>query len=337
MNIRRLSFYLCVTTVLCSLVTQNSLKAEISPLSDSSDPNNETVEPNNQIRSIAQAITVKVMAGNLWGSGIIINRQGNVYTVLTNAHVARLGQTFDIQAPDGRVYRAKLQKSSDRDEEDLAILTFTSSNRYRVANLVVSPNTNSLVFAAGFPAKYNNPSGSDLVVTQGKVTTLLPQSMKGGYQLGYTNDIYKGMSGGPLINQLGEVIAVNGKHKHPLWGNTYIYQDGSTPDAMSRKSMDYLSWGIPISSVSKKFPQLVHLGSSQSRQTVESPDLTFRSNQNFRAFRSESNFSDPEVITTDLSVKDTKCQDNLPNNSFNRGNNPPNRQLQSQNSPRRAW
>ncbi|PSB00763.1 S1 family peptidase [Merismopedia glauca] len=339
MNIRRLGFYLCLTTCLSGLVTE-TVKAENYPLSNPITPNIEPVSTPSQIRSVAQAITVKVMAGNLWGSGIIIKRENNVYTVLTNAHVARLGKTFKIQAPDGRVYTARLQKSDDVSGEDLAILTFTSRDRYQVANLVISPrsSTNNLVFAAGFPATSNKFSGSDLVVTNGKITTLLPQSMRGGYQLGYTNDIYKGMSGGPLLNQLGEVIAVNGKHKFPLWGNTYIYQDGSTPDEISRKSMDRLSWGIPISSVSQRFPQFVRPNDSKSYESVENPELSFRSNQNFHAFKSESNLpNQSEALITDDSANDTKCQNNQLNYSFNRGYNPSNRQLQSPTRPRRAW
>jgi S1-C subfamily serine protease len=329
MNVYRLSFFICIASCLGLSAVPNSLKAETSPLSDPIVPDTQTVAPSSQVRSIARAITVKVMAGNLWGSGIIVNRQNDVYTVLTNAHVARLGKSFQIKTSDGRVYTARLQKSNDGNDEDLAILTFASNSRYRVANLVISSysNPNSLVFAAGFPAQGDRFSGENLVITQGKIATLLPQSMKGGYQLGYTNDIYKGMSGGALLNQSGEVIAVNGKHKHPLWGNTYIYQDGSSPDERSRKKMDDLSWGIPISSVSRRFPQLIRAVTSESQEIVPNSD------RNFNTFESNSR----EVQTSNLSVDGTQCQGDSEKHSINGDSNRTNRQLQSQNRPRRAW
>lgn len=284
MNVRRLGFCLCLTTSLPWLMIQ-SLKAEEFPLSDPTPTNAESIATPSQIQSIARAITVKVLVGNFWGSGIIVRRQNNIYTVLTNAHVAALGESYRIQTPDGRIYSARVQATDDLEGEDLAALSFTSSNSYQVATLAIPSgyNRDSLVFAAGFPAKSQFYSRPGLTITNGKISTLLERSMKGGYQLGYTNDIYKGMSGGPLLNELGEVIAVNGKHKFPLWGNTYFFKDGSTPDEISRRSMDYLSWGIPMSSVSQKLPQLIHPKTSQlprsgalrSPQTLEDEALGF--------------------------------------------------------------
>ena len=37
----------------------------------------------------AEAITVKIIAEDSWGTGILINKEDNIYTVLTNAHVVR--------------------------------------------------------------------------------------------------------------------------------------------------------------------------------------------------------------------------------------------------------
>jgi hypothetical protein len=321
MSVPRLSVYLCLTSCLWGLETV-SIKAETpappQPISNSQ-----------QIRSIARGITVKVMAGNLWGSGIIVKQEKGVYTILTNAHVARRAKTFKIQAPDGRVYQGRLLKSNDATEEDLAILTFTSPKQYRVARLVLSANSadRTSVFAAGFPAKSNRSSESGLVLTEGKITTLLPQSMKGGYQLGYTNDIYKGMSGGPLLNRLGEVIAVNGKHKFPLWGNTYIYQDGSTPDRASRQKMNYLSWGIPMQRVERKFPHLAYATSSNSTASAEVGKLP----QTIAPQASESGFTESsELFSEQLPHERHNCQDRA-SDRFNAGENAPTIR------PRKAW
>ena len=63
-----------------------------------------------QLRQLAQSITVKVIAGEGWGSGILIHRQGQVYTVLTNRHVleAGNGNVYKIQTPNGQTYPANL-------------------------------------------------------------------------------------------------------------------------------------------------------------------------------------------------------------------------------------
>ncbi len=40
-----------------------------------------------QIKQLAQSITVKIVSGDNGGSGILIKKEGQVYTVLTNRHV----------------------------------------------------------------------------------------------------------------------------------------------------------------------------------------------------------------------------------------------------------
>jgi serine protease DegQ len=209
-----------------------------------------------QLQHLAQSITVKVVAGGFLGSGILIKEQGSVYTVVTNAHVLISGDPpYRIQTPDGRVYKAKLLNQAQTldanslKSKDLAILQFYSpSTRYAVASLgsASSLSVGNQVFAAGFPFNVEGTEDVGFVFKAGKVSWVLDKALEGGYRIGYTNDIQKGMSGGPLLNEQGKVVAINGIHAEPLWGEPYTYQDGTEPEPSLRKRMSQYSWGIPI-------------------------------------------------------------------------------------------
>ena len=106
-----------------------------------------------QLQQRARSITVKVISENSWGSGIAIQRQGEVYTVLTNQHVLTPGKRHRIQTADGRIYSANLLRSI-RSDDDLGLVQFRSPDVvYAVALLKNSPRlaVGDKVFAAGFP------------------------------------------------------------------------------------------------------------------------------------------------------------------------------------------
>jgi serine protease DegQ len=208
-----------------------------------------------QVQKLAAAITVKILSGDFLGSGILVRQDGKVYTVLTNAHVLRASQPpYRIQLSDGRVYTAsfpveRLHVKSLPQGADLALLEFRSPNRkYQVASLGTSSNLNigHEVFAAGFPVDGEGLVGKGVSFKVGEISLVLDKALEGGYRIGYTNDIQKGMSGGPLLNSAGEVVAINGMHAVPLWGNPYVYQDGTEPDSGLRQQMERYSWGIPM-------------------------------------------------------------------------------------------
>jgi serine protease DegQ len=206
------------------------------------------------VRETAREITVKIISeGESIGSGVLLDRQDTTYTVLTNDHVLRSANPpYQIKTCDDRIYTATVKlRQAALNNNDLAILELKNVPiDYQIARFdrVVKPEEE--VFAAGFPLNYNsvNPSKNAIFTFhQGKIFLKLPKAMEGGYQIGYTNEIEKGMSGGPLLNRNGAVVAINGMHAEPLWGDPYIYKDGSRPDATLKLSQ--YSWGIPITSV----------------------------------------------------------------------------------------
>jgi S1-C subfamily serine protease len=195
----------------------------------------------------AQSITVKVLSADFLGSGILLKKQGLIYTVLTNTHVLQAGDPpYRIQAPDGSIYAANLLKIQAFGKNDLALLQFQGiDTRYAVASLGSSPVVGDEVFATGFPAAEEGQVKS-FALTTGKVVLVLPKPLEGGYQLGYTNNLEKGMSGGPLLNRRGEVVGVNGMQAYPLWDAPSVFQDGMEADEQLHKMIIRLSWAVPI-------------------------------------------------------------------------------------------
>ncbi len=76
------------------------------------------------------------------GSGSIIERNGNIYQVLTNWHVvsepAANVKDYTIQTSDGKLH--KVTKIQRLNGADLAIIYFRSNNNYPVATLGDSRN-----------------------------------------------------------------------------------------------------------------------------------------------------------------------------------------------------
>ncbi|OCR02960.1 hypothetical protein BCD67_08275 [Oscillatoriales cyanobacterium USR001] len=197
----------------------------------------------------ARSITVKVISsGGFLGSGILTYKRDRVYRVLTNDHVLKLGNApYQVQTSDGKTYEAKkIEPSTSSQGNDLGLLEFNAPDiDYRVAKLGQTPAPETHVRAAGFPFSRQGFK-DDFVMLPGQVKWVLDKALEGGYKIGYSNEVEKGMSGGPLLNLAGELVGINGVHAHPIWGDPYLFQDGSQPSESERERMSEYSWGIPV-------------------------------------------------------------------------------------------
>jgi S1-C subfamily serine protease len=190
-----------------------------------------------------------VKVGPNSGSGVLIQRQGQTYTVLTNRHVIRAGAApYVIQTPGGRSHPAIFLKKINFRDNDLALLQFRSSESLAIATFGRSDRlrNQSPVISAGFPIADNPGRIRGFLVTQGHISLIPEKAFQGGYQLGYTNLVYQGMSGGPVLNLHGEVVGINSLHAYPLWGDPYVFQDGSKPQPEQRSIIVQSSWAVPI-------------------------------------------------------------------------------------------
>ena len=215
---------------------------------------------------IANQVTVRILSKESSGSGVIISRQGQTYTVLTNEHVLENARDKDyrILTVDGLIHSSVLVKEVMFAGADLAIVKFNTNtnNNYQVVALGDSSSLSldDPVYAAGFP-NYYFPKDSNTVeatynwgrrafrLTVGDVGMLPLKSLREGYGLGYTNEVVDGMSGGPVLNQKGELVGINGKLKYSLQGEGgYLFTDGTKPSQHLFEQMQSLSWAIPSSS-----------------------------------------------------------------------------------------
>lgn len=212
-----------------------------------------------QVKYHARQVTVRVKVGDNSGSGVLIGKENNRYQIITNHHVilSATEESYQVETPDGETYPAKVVEEIDFSGKDLAVLEFRASNReYKIAPFGNSQNlqVGETVIAAGFPFKnFSQPTEEALTINQGKISLFPSQALAEGYQIGYTNAIQKGMSGGPLLNLKGELIAINGMHAYPLWGDPYVYENGAKPSEVVREKMRKFSWAIPIKQVKTMF------------------------------------------------------------------------------------
>ncbi|TAF07631.1 MAG: serine protease [Nostocales cyanobacterium] len=201
----------------------------------------------------AATITVKVLSTEFLGSGILLKHKDNIYTVLTNAHVLAADEPpYKIITPDGKVYKARVSKTQKLEKYDLATLEFSSKENYAVAVMGEKTKTGDEVFVVGFPINQENSNVKEITLTTGKIALVLEKALEGGYQIGYTNQLDKGMSGGPLLNKQGELVGVNGMHAFPIWDNPSTYIDGTPTTETLHQQIVRLSWAVPIEKLNIK-------------------------------------------------------------------------------------
>jgi tetratricopeptide (TPR) repeat protein len=168
-----------------------------------------------QVAKIAQAITVRI-EGATQGSGSLIKRDGNRYTVLTTWHVVsgqRLGEELDIYTPDGQRHRVEQGSIKRLDEVDLAVMNFTTLNSYEVASIgdVKSVRSGSNIYVSGFPLPTSAVPRRLFRFLDGKVIANAAVAIPNGYQLLYSNPTLPGMSGGAVLNDQGQVVGIHGQ------------------------------------------------------------------------------------------------------------------------------
>ena len=164
-----------------------------------------------KINNIAENITVKITGyGN--GSGVIFEKAGNVYSVITNKHVVPRDANYEILTYDGTKHQ--VTSRIEIPNLDLAIVKFQSNKNYQLAKIEDSDNLNRLqiIYVAGFPGEQTH-----MDIISGEIRSIAERNQsQQGYALTYTNQTLPGSSGGAVLDEKGNLIAINGQGKRDL-------------------------------------------------------------------------------------------------------------------------
>ncbi|MDB9483777.1 GUN4 domain-containing protein, partial [Dolichospermum circinale CS-537/05] len=253
-----------------------------------------------EVNDIAKPITVMIGGLDGKGSGVIIAKNGNTYTVLTANHVVKKAGygLYEIITYDGQKYQME-NKAQILGKLDLALVRFTSSKNYPLAKIADSRTVKqgATVYISGFPipSETNNQQRihffiSSQITAKGNGENL-------GYDLFFNGNPRPGISGGPILNDQGEVIGIYGKAEF-----------GRSESALARDGVQ----GIPT----EKFPNLISniqnniQNNTQANTPRNNPSPTNEPTpvifQNLEALLKAGKWRDADLETWELMLKLTK-------------------------------
>lgn len=169
-----------------------------------------------QIAEIAAPITVQINSALGDGSGVIIARQDDIYTVLTVNHVVKVPDVaYNIRTHDGQSHPVtsvtRLQTTGD--EPDLAVVRFESTQEYPIATLGDSEQVviGVQIYVYAYPATGGLTGAAREPELSPGLVTSRPKNRPEGYNLRYQAVTWSGMSGGPVFDSQGRVVGLHGQ------------------------------------------------------------------------------------------------------------------------------
>ena len=191
----------------------------------------ESIEKNKfyQISSLARSTAVEIILPLKFGfgSGVIIEKKGSQYTVLTAMHLFEdidLEIPFTIRTADYSLYKVNKENIKQIENLDLAIFTFKTDKEYKTANFsnISLLKKDDVLFSSGFV-------DNNFYFKKGELVASSNVKVKDGNQLIYTSKVVPGMSGGGIFDNYGKLVGIN------TMSNSKSFQD---------KSFSY-SLGVP--------------------------------------------------------------------------------------------
>ena len=225
----------------------------------------------NPAEEIARKSTVLIaVPDGGYGSGVIIRSQDKYY-VLTTKHVVAIlpgpQNQYEIKSYDGNVYLTITAKDYDQlvadtfGDIDLALieLPIQKKENYTPAKLSRGLSESISVLVSGWQECQPKPqydltkgtilkklsSEKDISQLSDKDDPLYIQDQdknyKNGYRVKYTNSTLSGMSGGPVFNENGSIVAIHG-----MPGAEGKERTDQKCQSINNPNLGN-NWGIPIS------------------------------------------------------------------------------------------
>jgi tetratricopeptide (TPR) repeat protein/S1-C subfamily serine protease len=227
-----------------------------------------------EIEEIAKLASVEMLTGS--GSGVIVHRQGNLHTLITNRHVvcgagncdeSRLVTTYRFSTADGQVHQVSKKAvqflwDPAGNYLDLVIVQFRSNRSYPVAQ-VADPDSfkvDDTVHTTGFSKEQG------WLFSSGQANAVVNRRLvgdRGGYTVIYDAETLPGMSGGGAFDQHGRLVAIHGQGDR-VTENTQVEMDALIPEYSGIGRKIGINRGIPVRWVVQSLSKLgISLGNKQ--------------------------------------------------------------------------
>jgi hypothetical protein len=164
-----------------------------------------------EIAAKAKEFTIQI-DGEEAGTGVIIDRNGDTYTVITCWHVVEIPGNYQIVTSDDRKHNINYQQIKHQSGVDLAVLEFTSDQNYSVAEIGDSQqiHESTSIYIAGYPDPIPGIPVRRYDFGGAEINSLLTQSEK-GYAIVHNKPGTPANSGGPILDSNARLIGINGQ------------------------------------------------------------------------------------------------------------------------------
>jgi serine protease Do len=231
-----------------------------------------------EVGAIAKKTVVRIESSDgTFGSGVIIGRTErgtkNIYTVLTAGHVVNCPSCkYQVITPiplDRSSEKRRIKLDLDMQNQfqklpdvDLAMVSFESTNTFTIGTIGNSEDVDegSPVYVAGFPKPGKAIKRIVFQFTGGMISSRVdagdidPKNRNNGYDLAYTNITRVGMSGGPVFDAAGRIVAIHGQGDRSNQS-----PESEAKDGVLEEEKTGFNLGIPMQTFLKLQPQAIEV------------------------------------------------------------------------------
>lgn len=200
---------------------------------------------------------VRIRAGDSYASGTMLQRtrRGGVILAVadhmftSDVKEVCIGFNRSSSSMPGRV----IYRGGAKIDIALVIVRFDGELPVRIPSISKEVRLGQSIRAFGFTDK-NQPMNE-----AGKVSLMLVKPIQGGYTIGTSADVQKGMSGGGIFDADGNLIGIISTHADPLWESDIYFSDNSKVSENLTRQVSSLSMGINIKDIIELLKTYQHL------------------------------------------------------------------------------